>query len=150
MATNADSMFPTASGLIRAEYPVTTPRDSSRRTRDWTADTDSPAVAARWASVARPSATSSRTRYAVDLVELHRFMRVFVGFAHGRTVSESVDTPMSRRVETWQLRAKFAAALSRMYAAEVPAYTTLVEVSAGVNREHARHPRGDRLGSRSG
>ena len=60
MATNADSMFPTASGLIRAEYPVTTPRDSSRRTRDWTADTDSPAAAARWASVARPSATSSR------------------------------------------------------------------------------------------
>ena len=25
----------------------------------------------------------------------------------------------------------------RMYAAEVPAYTTLVEVSAGVNREYA-------------
>jgi len=42
---------------------------------------------------------------------------------------------MSQRVEAWQLRAKFAAALSRMYAAEVPAYTTLVEVSAGVNRE---------------
>jgi uncharacterized glyoxalase superfamily metalloenzyme YdcJ len=42
---------------------------------------------------------------------------------------------MSQRVETWELRAKFAAALSRMYAAEVPAYTTLVEVSAGVNRE---------------
>jgi uncharacterized glyoxalase superfamily metalloenzyme YdcJ len=37
--------------------------------------------------------------------------------------------------ETWQLRAKFAAALSRLYAAEVPAYTTLVEVSAEVNRE---------------
>ena len=41
----------------------------------------------------------------------------------------------SQRVETWELRAKFAAALSRMYAAEVPAYTTLVEVSAGVNRD---------------
>ena len=38
-------------------------------------------------------------------------------------------------LETWQLRAKFAAALSRMYGAEVPAYTTLVEVSAEVNRE---------------
>jgi uncharacterized glyoxalase superfamily metalloenzyme YdcJ len=42
---------------------------------------------------------------------------------------------MSRRVETWQLRAKFAAALSHMYGTEVPAYTTLVEVSAQVNRE---------------
>ena len=42
---------------------------------------------------------------------------------------------MSRRVEAWQLRAKFAAALSRLYGAEVPAYTTLVEVSAEVNRE---------------
>ncbi len=42
---------------------------------------------------------------------------------------------MSRPIETWQLRAKFAAALSRMYGAEVPAYTTLVEVSARVNHE---------------
>ncbi len=42
---------------------------------------------------------------------------------------------MSQRVETWELRAKFAAALSRMYAAEVPAYTTLVEESVAVNRE---------------
>ena len=42
---------------------------------------------------------------------------------------------MSRRVETWQLRAKFASALSRMYGAEVPAYTTLLKVSAEVNRE---------------
>jgi uncharacterized glyoxalase superfamily metalloenzyme YdcJ len=41
---------------------------------------------------------------------------------------------MSTRVETWQLRAQFAAALSRMYATEVPAYTTLVEVSTEVNR----------------
>lgn len=38
-------------------------------------------------------------------------------------------------VETWQLRAKFAAALSRLYAAEVPLYATLVDVSAEVNRE---------------
>lgn len=42
---------------------------------------------------------------------------------------------MSRPLETWQLRAKFAAALSRMYGAEVPAYTTLLEVSAEVNSE---------------
>jgi uncharacterized glyoxalase superfamily metalloenzyme YdcJ len=51
---------------------------------------------------------------------------------------------MSRHVETWRLRARFAAALSRMYAAEVPAYTTLVEMSTAVNRDHARD---DRLGS---
>jgi uncharacterized glyoxalase superfamily metalloenzyme YdcJ len=85
-------------------------------------------------------------------------MRVFVGFTHGRTVSESEDKAMSRlrdeqrahgrRVETWELRAKFAAALSRMYAAEVPAYTTLVEVSAAVNRDYAVDtPGADRLGS---
>jgi uncharacterized glyoxalase superfamily metalloenzyme YdcJ len=63
-------------------------------------------------------------------------MRVFVGFTHGRTVSEPVAI-MSRRVETWQLRAKFAAALSRMYGTEVPTYTTLVEVSAEVNSGYA-------------
>jgi len=45
---------------------------------------------------------------------------------------------MSRRSgfwETWQLRARFAAALSRLYGAEVPAYTTLVAVSGDINRE---------------
>lgn len=42
---------------------------------------------------------------------------------------------MTGRVETWQLRAKFAAALSRLYGAEVPAYHTLVEVSRDVNRD---------------
>ena len=56
MATNAEG-----GGLRGREYPVTTPRDWSRRTRDWDgADTDKPAVAASWAHVARPSATSSR------------------------------------------------------------------------------------------
>ncbi|MCV7347400.1 2-oxoadipate dioxygenase/decarboxylase [Mycolicibacterium rhodesiae] len=51
-------------------------------------------------------------------------------------------------VETWQLRARFAAALSVMYGAEVPAYTTLVEVSEAVNRDFAvRHPHAQRLGS---
>ena len=55
---------------------------------------------------------------------------------------------MSRRVETWQLRAKFAAALSRLYAAEVPAYTTLVDVSGEVNRDYAAAgPDSERLGS---
>ncbi|PRC47982.1 DUF1338 domain-containing protein, partial [Mycobacterium sp. ITM-2017-0098] len=38
--------------------------------------------------------------------------------------------------ETWQLRAQFAAGLSQMYGAEVPAYHTLVEVSARVNEAH--------------
>ena len=41
---------------------------------------------------------------------------------------------MTRRIETWQLRAKFAAALSRQYGAEVPAYTTLVAVQARQRR----------------
>src|SRR6476660_7735247 len=55
---------------------------------------------------------------------------------------------MSQRVETWQLRAKFAAALSRLYGAEVPAYTTLVEVSGEVNRDcAAAGPGNERLGS---
>jgi len=44
---------------------------------------------------------------------------------------------MSDRVETWQLRAQFAAAASAMYGREVPAYRTLVEVSAEVNRDCA-------------
>ncbi|AQT81281.1 DUF1338 domain-containing protein [Mycolicibacterium litorale] len=51
-------------------------------------------------------------------------------------------------VQTWQLRARFAAALSTMYGAEVPAYTTLVEVSEAVNRDYvATHPKAERLGS---
>lgn len=51
-------------------------------------------------------------------------------------------------VEIWQLRARFAAALSAMYGAEVPAYTTLVEVSEAVNRDYAAgHPHAERLGS---
>lgn len=54
----------------------------------------------------------------------------------------------SDRWETWQLRAAFAAALSRMYGTEVPAYTTLVEVSAEVNRDYvAATPGAERLGS---
>ena len=50
------------------------------------------------------------SQYPIDLIER---------FAHGRTVSLPVER-MSERLETWQLRAKFAAALSRMYGAEVP------------------------------
>ncbi len=49
---------------------------------------------------------------------------------------------------TWRLRARFAAALSAMYGAEVPAYTTLVEVSAQVNRDHVgANPDAERLGT---
>ncbi|APT84598.1 2-oxoadipate dioxygenase/decarboxylase [Corynebacterium aquilae] len=41
-------------------------------------------------------------------------------------------------VATWELRARFAAALSELYGREVPAYTTLVEVSEAVNRDYIR------------
>jgi uncharacterized glyoxalase superfamily metalloenzyme YdcJ len=51
---------------------------------------------------------------------------------------------MSQHVQNSELRAKFAAELSRMYGAEVPAYTTLVDVTTEVNRDHAHD---DRLGS---
>src|ERR1700752_4095032 len=45
------------------------------------------------------------------------------------------------RLLTWQLRAQLAAGLSAMYAGEVPAYGTLVEVSEQVNSDYmARHP----------
>jgi uncharacterized glyoxalase superfamily metalloenzyme YdcJ len=46
--------------------------------------------------------------------------------------------------QTWRLRAGFAAALSRMYGTEVPAYTTLVDVATAINRDHAGD---ERLGS---
>ena len=121
MATNADNSCPTASGSIRAEYPVTTPRDSSLRTRDWTAETDSPALAASSDNVARPSATSERTRI--------------------RSMSSSVSAMAGEYLPTWRLRERFAVGLSAMYGSEVPAYTTLVEVSTQVNRDYAaRHP----------
>ncbi|GAB3947345.1 2-oxoadipate dioxygenase/decarboxylase [Corynebacterium tapiri] len=49
---------------------------------------------------------------------------------------------------TWQLRADFALALSHMYGEEVPAYTTLVEVSTEVNDDYIKnHANGERLGS---
>src|SRR5262249_36106903 len=67
-------------------------------------------------------------------------------FAHGGTVSK-VAVEVTRRSdfwEPWRLRAEFAAALSRLYGAEVPAYNTLVAVSAAVNRELGTD---DRLGS---
>jgi uncharacterized glyoxalase superfamily metalloenzyme YdcJ len=54
----------------------------------------------------------------------------------------------AKRLVTWQLRARFAAGLSAMYAGEVPAYATLVEVSGQVNADYvARHPGAERLGT---
>jgi uncharacterized glyoxalase superfamily metalloenzyme YdcJ len=56
----------------------------------------------------------------------------------------------AKRLPTWRLRELFAAGLSAMYGSEVPAYTTLVEVSTQVNRGHAAHNVGaQRLGSLS-
>jgi uncharacterized glyoxalase superfamily metalloenzyme YdcJ len=53
-----------------------------------------------------------------------------------------------KRLVTWQLRARFAAGLSAMYAGEVPAYATLVEVSGQVNADYVARQRGaERLGS---
>jgi uncharacterized glyoxalase superfamily metalloenzyme YdcJ len=54
----------------------------------------------------------------------------------------------AKMLATWQLRAQFAAGLSAMYAGEVPAYGTLVQVSERVNSDYvARHAGAERLGS---
>ncbi|MGH3725248.1 MAG: 2-oxoadipate dioxygenase/decarboxylase [Mycobacterium sp.] len=55
---------------------------------------------------------------------------------------------MTALIPCWELRARFAAELSRMYGAEVPAYNTLVDVSIDVNQTYATtHPDAERLGS---
>jgi uncharacterized glyoxalase superfamily metalloenzyme YdcJ len=41
-------------------------------------------------------------------------------------------------IKPWQLRAHFARSLSEMYGREVPAYTTLVDVSREVNEDVVR------------
>jgi uncharacterized glyoxalase superfamily metalloenzyme YdcJ len=55
----------------------------------------------------------------------------------------------AEHVARWELRSRFAAALSEMYGREVPAYTTLVQVAAEVNADVARRlgPDAERLGS---
>ncbi|BAV40521.1 VOC family protein [Mycobacterium ulcerans] len=54
----------------------------------------------------------------------------------------------TNKLATWELRARFAAGLSAMYAGEVPAYSTLVDVTAEVNRDCvAAHSGAERLGS---
>jgi uncharacterized glyoxalase superfamily metalloenzyme YdcJ len=52
-------------------------------------------------------------------------------------------------IEPWQLRARFARSLSEMYGREVPAYTTLVDVSREVNEAvvATRGAHAERLGS---
>jgi uncharacterized glyoxalase superfamily metalloenzyme YdcJ len=52
-------------------------------------------------------------------------------------------------IEPWDLRARFARSLSEMYGREVPAYTTLVDVSREVNADvaAARGGAAERLGS---
>ncbi|MGW2422896.1 2-oxoadipate dioxygenase/decarboxylase [Streptomyces sp. NPDC001709] len=52
-------------------------------------------------------------------------------------------------ISQWQLRAAFAERLSRMYGQEVPAYTTLVDVSREVNEDvlRAQGAGAERLGS---
>ncbi|MBO0863703.1 MAG: VOC family protein [Mycobacterium sp.] len=53
-----------------------------------------------------------------------------------------------KRLGSWQLRQRFATGLSAMYGGEVPAYPTLVQVTAEVNRDYAgRHRDAERLGS---
>lgn len=55
---------------------------------------------------------------------------------------------MTALIQCWELRARFAAALSHMYGTEVPAYNTLVDVSTEVNQTYATtHPDAERLGS---
>ena len=51
--------------------------------------------------------------------------------------------------KTWELRARFARSLSEMYGVEVPAYTTLVEVSEAVNQDYMDKmgAEGERLGT---
>jgi uncharacterized glyoxalase superfamily metalloenzyme YdcJ len=59
-------------------------------------------------------------------------------------------TRAHRRLAGSQLRERFAAGLSAMYGSEVPAYTTLVEVSTQVNHDYATRRAGaERLGSLS-
>jgi len=54
----------------------------------------------------------------------------------------------AKKLVTWQLRARFAAGLSAMYAGGVSAYATLIEVSGQVNSDYvARHSGAERLGS---
>lgn len=52
-------------------------------------------------------------------------------------------------VKQWELRARFASSLSDLYGKEVPAYTTLVDVSSEVNRDYQEaHPEtAERFGS---
>jgi uncharacterized glyoxalase superfamily metalloenzyme YdcJ len=60
-----------------------------------------------------------------------------------------VSTSQSSHVEQWELRARFAVSLATLYGHEVPAYTTLVDVSRAVNEDFvaAHGADAERLGS---
>ena len=64
-------------------------------------------------------------------------------------MTPSVNPPTSGHVEQWELRARFAVSLATLYGQEVPAYTTLVDVSRAVNSDFADAHGADaeRLGS---
>ena len=70
------------------------------------------------------------------------------GSGHVKTGSGRVATG-SERVAQWELRARFAVSLASLYGAEVPAYTTLVDVSRAVNEDFvaAHGADAERLGS---
>ena len=64
-------------------------------------------------------------------------------------MTSSVNPSTSGHVEQWELRARFAVSLAALYGQEVPAYTTLVDVSRAVNADFAAAHGADaeRLGS---
>ena len=64
-------------------------------------------------------------------------------------MSTSPSTGAPEHVEQWELRARFAVSLATLYGQEVPAYTTLVDVSRAVNEDFvaAHGADAERLGS---
>jgi len=74
--------------------------------------------------------------------------RVEPGSGRVEPGSGGVETA-SGHVEQWELRARFAVSLATLYGEEVPAYTTLVDVSRAVNEDFvaAHGADAERLGS---
>jgi uncharacterized glyoxalase superfamily metalloenzyme YdcJ len=73
---------------------------------------------------------------------------VQTGSQNVQTGSQNVGTT-SVDVPQWELRARFAVSLASLYGQEVPAYTTLVDVSRAVNEDFvaAHGAEAERLGS---
>ena len=65
------------------------------------------------------------------------------------SVLRQAPDPASALVPQWELRARFAVSLASLYGREVPAYTTLVDVSRAVNEDFvaAHGADAERLGS---